>query len=122
MAELPSDVVEDWLIKFETFLQMMDTPESPTLFADDARWRDIVAFSWDLHQKYGGEEVSSALLHYSAEENRDNFRLPEVGSVPVRSTRFGVEVIEAPIDRLIPPERGTRQHSRPVWETAAVRS
>jgi cation diffusion facilitator CzcD-associated flavoprotein CzcO len=56
----------DWLSSFEDALSRQHKDHLHDLFTDDCHWRDVVAFTWDVHQCHGVENVSEELLLRSA--------------------------------------------------------
>ncbi len=44
----PSDLLQDWLVRFDSLLQTGDPTAVMPSFAPDCFWRDLVAFTWNL--------------------------------------------------------------------------
>ena len=53
--------VDDWLASFETALRERDVQAAASLFATDAFWRDLVAFTWNLTTVEGRDGVADML-------------------------------------------------------------
>ncbi len=58
----PSDLLQDWLVRFDSLLQTGDPTAVMPLFAPDCFWRDLVAFTWNLTTEEGPAAIE-AMLH-----------------------------------------------------------
>lgn len=63
MSEVPESVVQPvelivgWLNEFSTALASGDAGQVSALFAPKSYWRDLVAFTWNIHTAHGPEEI-----------------------------------------------------------------
>jgi putative flavoprotein involved in K+ transport len=51
-----------WLSAFAAALRSGSAPDLAALFAEDASWRDFMAFPWDFHHTVGRDETVSRLI------------------------------------------------------------
>ncbi len=58
--------VDQWLGSFEEALASGDGAAAAALFADDAFWRDLVAFTWNIKTVEGPEGVQDLVEHTDA--------------------------------------------------------
>ena len=90
-----SDIVRDWLLRFETSLTSGDREALLDLFATDSHWRDLLAFTWNITPHVGAQAIVDGLLNAQPVVQTWGFSLDLARTPPRRTTRAGVEVIEA---------------------------
>jgi len=90
-----ADRVRQWLSEFEDALRAGDRAELQALFVEEAHWRDLLAFTWNLTPTNGREKIVSRLLLEQQSVQARTFREAEGHTPPRRVKRTGVEVIEA---------------------------
>ncbi len=52
---------ERWLADFEAALRARDVEAAAGMFATESYWRDLVAFTWNLHTSEGREQIAGML-------------------------------------------------------------
>ena len=57
----PQQRTERWLERFEAALRERDVEAAAGLFETDGFWRDLVAFTWNLHTSEGREQITAML-------------------------------------------------------------
>ncbi|NDZ18777.1 monooxygenase [Variovorax sp. WS11] len=90
-----ADHVDQWLCDFEEALRAGDRSKLEQLFIDDAHWRDLIAFTWNVTPSDSRDMVVSTLLREQPRVQAHDFRIAEGRTPPRRVKRTGVEVIEA---------------------------
>ncbi len=90
----PTELAERWLAKFDRALGRGDPSAAATLLEQDGIWRDILAFTWDLHTFEGSEQVEAALTESLATTKPKRFQV-DYQTPPRYVERAGVEAIEA---------------------------
>jgi putative flavoprotein involved in K+ transport len=50
-----------WLSAFSTALAARDTAAAAALFHDDGAWRDLLAFTWNIHTAHGPDAITAML-------------------------------------------------------------
>jgi putative flavoprotein involved in K+ transport len=81
-AGLAHEVAADWLGNLAAALESGSAEALEALFIETATWRDFMAFSWDVSNRIGREELIPRLLDWSAEAGADGFALtPELDPV-----------------------------------------
>jgi len=84
-----------WLSAFSAALASRDRTRIASLFADECYWRDILAFTWDLHTTTGAEAIVERLVPTLSKVAPKALQLAK-GRTPPRSvTRAGTACIEA---------------------------
>ena len=53
---------ESWLGDFTTALAAGDATRLAALFAHECHWRDILAFTWDLHTTSGAAAIAARVV------------------------------------------------------------
>lgn len=87
--------VREWIRTFSAALADGDPSRVSAQFAEEAFWRDLVAFTWDIGWIHGSSNIAQEILRTNAlEESRDWSLAPE-RAAPRRVSRAGREVIEA---------------------------
>lgn len=56
------EIAETWLRALEAALTSGDTARIAKLFAHECHWRDILAFTWDLHTTSGAASIAERLV------------------------------------------------------------
>ena len=88
-------VAENWLGDFTAALASGDTARLATLFAPECHWRDILAFTWDLHTTSGPAAIAGRLAPEVARVAPRGFKLAAGRTPPRTVTRAGIDAIEA---------------------------
>ena len=86
---------ETWLGDFTTALASGDTARLAALFAPECHWRDILAFTWDLHTTSGAAAIAGRLEPEVARVAPRGFKLAAGRTPPRTVTRAGTDAIEA---------------------------
>ncbi|QQS11083.1 MAG: NAD(P)/FAD-dependent oxidoreductase [Rhodospirillales bacterium] len=84
----------DWLATFERALAAGDAAALAAMFAGEAHWRDVLAFTWRLQTTSGGGAIAAALLPTLGSVKPAGFHLPEGRSSPRRVRRAGIDCVE----------------------------
>src|ERR1700712_3813269 len=94
--ERPANAADEaWLDNFCEALASRDAAQVAALFANDCHWRDILAFTWNLHTTSGAAAIAKRLTSTLAYMARRGFSLSPGRTPPRHVERAGVEVIEA---------------------------
>src|SRR5438876_844662 len=76
---------EAWIRKFNDALQRRDYDAAAAMFAPNAYWRDLLAFTWTLRTFKGPEEVRNGLMETQEICEASDFKLegqePTVGEL-----------------------------------------
>ena len=88
-------VAETWLGDFTAALASGDTARLAALFAPECHWRDILAFTWDLHTTSGAAAIAGRLAPEVARVAPRGFKLAAGRTPPRTVTRAGTDAIEA---------------------------
>ncbi|HTR87604.1 MAG TPA: NAD(P)/FAD-dependent oxidoreductase [Reyranella sp.] len=84
-----------WLDDFGAALASGDATRLAALFATECFWRDILAFTWDLHTIAGAKAIAERLMPEVARAKPRDLQLAPGRTPPRRVTRAGTDVIEA---------------------------
>ena len=87
--------VTAWLHAFESALKRGEPTELSALFESDGNWRDVLAFTWHLTAKVGGDAIAQGLLARQPAVAASGFELSTERTPPRRVKRLGRECIEA---------------------------
>ena len=87
-------LVEKWLKQFNVALINNTSNELRDCFSDNAHWRDLLAFTWEITPHEGNLDISESLSFHQRDIKAKNFKLSEKRTKPRRVTRLGVDVIE----------------------------
>lgn len=68
------DQLSAWLRNFEAALARPDIAAAASLFAEQCYWRDLVAFTWNIHTEAGREGVAAMLQATLPRTHPVNFR------------------------------------------------
>jgi len=90
-----TDIVRDWLSRFEASLCSGDREQLLDIFSADSHWRDLLAFTWNITPYVGAQQIVQGLLDAQASAQTSMFALDSSRTPPRRVTRTGVDVIEA---------------------------
>ena len=71
----PTDLFQDWLVRFDSLLQSGDPTAVMPLFAPDCFWRDLVAFTWNLTTEEGPAAIEAMLHERLADVAPKDFRI-----------------------------------------------
>ncbi|NEW69258.1 flavin-containing monooxygenase [Streptomyces rhizosphaericus] len=87
--------VASWLANFESSLNGREASQTAVLFAENAAWRDILAFTGNLRTLHGRGSIEDALKVSVEREDRFAFRISETVSVEhnERTGRPALEVV-----------------------------
>lgn len=81
-AEAALHAAADWLRRLEAALAAGSAEQLEALFTEGATWRDFMAFSWDVSNRIGRDELIPRLLDWSAAVHAGEFALtPELDPV-----------------------------------------
>jgi putative flavoprotein involved in K+ transport len=87
-----------WLARFEDALAARITEGVRSCFAEDAYWRDLVAFTWDIGWVHGAEAIARALLSQADARGRVMLRLSDSHPPPRNMDFLGNHLIEVFFD------------------------
>jgi putative flavoprotein involved in K+ transport len=80
--EVAFDVAAEWLRNLDDALSSGSASSLESLFTETATWRDFMAFSWDVSNRVGREDVVPRLLDWGSAVNAGGFALtPEQAPV-----------------------------------------
>jgi cation diffusion facilitator CzcD-associated flavoprotein CzcO len=108
-----------WLNAFEAALAAGDAAAAAALFAEDAHWRDVLAFGWDIATVSGPAAIQVRLAATLPRTRPHALHLPADRTAPRRVKRAGQEALEVifefttaigPVNavaRLVPDATGT---------------
>ena len=86
---------ESWLGDFTTALAAGDATRLAALFAHECHWRDIVAFSWDLHTTSGAAAIAARVVPAGRRLAPRALKLAAGRTPPRPVKRAGTDAIEA---------------------------
>jgi cation diffusion facilitator CzcD-associated flavoprotein CzcO len=86
---------ERWLSDFSAALTSGDENAITALFGEECYWRDILAFTWDLHTTTGASAIAGRLLPTLTAVLPRNVQLAKRRTPPRVVTRAGTTSIEA---------------------------
>jgi len=86
---------ESWLGEFAAALATGDTARLAALFARECHWRDILAFTWDLHTTSGAAAIAARLAPAAPPKSPRDVKLAASRTPPRQVTRAGTDAIEA---------------------------
>ncbi len=86
---------EHWLNGLAAALASRDESRLAALFADECHWRDILAFTWDLHTTSGAAAIARRLASALDKVAPRNLHLAAGRTPPRAVTRAGTPAIEA---------------------------
>ena len=87
-----------WLDEFAAALEAGETGRIAALFAAECHWRDLLAFTWDLHSVSGPEAIAARLQPCLAPMAPRGVRLAEGRTPPRLVRRAGTEAVEVIFD------------------------
>ena len=90
-----SDAATNWLSSFESALSHSDDSALGTLFREDAHWRDLLAFTWDIKTVSGSSAILAEILPATKTAKPSSFEIDPDRTPPRQVTRAGTECIEA---------------------------
>ncbi len=88
-------VAESWLGDFAAALASGNAALLAALFADECHWRDILAFTWDLHTISGAEAIAGRMAPAATGMAPRALKLAAGRTPPRPVNRAGTEAIEA---------------------------
>lgn len=77
---MPTDAILTWLQRFEHALSSGDRTAALSLFTDDCYWRDMVAFTWNIHTSEGRAEIAAMLARQLPHIQPRNWRMTSAGT------------------------------------------
>ena len=83
-----------WLDDFGAALASGDAARIAALFAEDCHWRDILAFTWDLHTTSGATAIAQRMAPAAGAMAPHAVALAAGRTPPRRVTRAGIDTIE----------------------------
>ena len=86
---------ESWLGDFAAALTAGDAARLGALFAHECHWRDILAFTWDLHTTSGAEAIGARIASAAAGTVPRALKLAAGRTPPRPVRRAGTDAIEA---------------------------
>ena len=86
---------EHWLNDFAAALASRDESRLAALFAGECHWRDILAFTWDLHTTSGAAAIARRLASALDKVTPRDLHLAAGRTPPRAVTRAGTPAIEA---------------------------
>jgi putative flavoprotein involved in K+ transport len=84
-----------WIADFSAALTAADGAGLARLFAEECHWRDILAFTWNLHTTTGASAIVDRLVPTLARAQACSFQLARGRTPPRVVTRAGTQAIEA---------------------------
>ncbi|WP_043360697.1 NAD(P)/FAD-dependent oxidoreductase [Belnapia sp. F-4-1] len=84
-----------WLDEFAAALEAGEAARIAALFATECHWRDLLAFTWELHTVSGAEAIAGRLQPCLAAMAPRDVRLAEGRTPPRVVRRAGTEAVEA---------------------------
>jgi cation diffusion facilitator CzcD-associated flavoprotein CzcO len=84
-----------WLSDFVAALASADVGRIAALFADECHWRNILAFTWNLHTTSGAALIAKRMVPTLARVAPRNLGLALGRTPPRRVIRAGTEAVEA---------------------------
>ncbi len=85
---------ETWLAEFAAALDGGEPGRLAALFAEECHWRDLLAFTWELHTVSGAEAIAARLQPCLAHMAPRAVRLDEGRTPPRVVQRAGTEAVE----------------------------
>ncbi|MCF8534340.1 MAG: NAD(P)/FAD-dependent oxidoreductase [Reyranella sp.] len=86
---------ESWLGDFTAALASADAARLAALFAHECYWRDILAFTWDLHTTSGAETIAERMMPAVSGVAPRGLKLAAGRTPPRPVKRAGTDAIEA---------------------------
>lgn len=83
-----------WLDDFASAVASGDAARIALLFADECHWRDILAFTWDLHTTSGAAAIAEKMAPLCAKMGFSALQLAKGSTPPRLVTRAGTAAIE----------------------------
>lgn len=84
-----------WLDDFASAMASGDAARIAPLFADECHWRDILAFTWNLHTTSGAAAIAQRMAPLCSKTAFGALQLAKGRTPPRLVTRAGVAAIEA---------------------------
>jgi putative flavoprotein involved in K+ transport len=85
---IAQSALADWISAFGAALERNDAEAAAALFEDKAYWRDLVAFTWNIHTTEGRPAIA-AMLQARLEDVQPHTLLPKDGSQEENGTVSG---------------------------------
>jgi cation diffusion facilitator CzcD-associated flavoprotein CzcO len=95
LSDIPDTATaQRWLSDFAAALTSADSAAIAALFADECYWRDILAFTWDLHTTTGAAAIAKRLAPTLNGAAPRNLQLAKGRTPPRAVTRAGTGCLE----------------------------
>ena len=94
ISDVSTEAANRWLGDFASALTSGDAAAVAALFARECYWRDILAFSWDLHTTAGAGAIAARLVGALTSATPHDLRLAEGRTPPRAVTRAGTACLE----------------------------
>ena len=94
VSDVSATVANRWLGDFASALTSGDTAAVAALFAGECYWRDILAFTWDLHTTAGAGAIARGLVAALQSVMPRNLEVASGRTPPRAVTRAGTTCIE----------------------------
>lgn len=88
------EIASEWLACFEDALSKNDATSLCELFGDDAHWRDILAFTWDIGAQSGAQVIASKLVERAQDLKPSGFQIDPERTAPRWVTRIATGCVE----------------------------
>jgi cation diffusion facilitator CzcD-associated flavoprotein CzcO len=88
------ELVELWLAQLDAALQSASRASVASLFAADAHWRDLLAFTWSITPSQGAEKIAGLMVAQQETTRARGFAIAPGRTPPRRVHRAGNDVIE----------------------------
>ena len=92
---METQVINDWLVKFEKSIKEKDIDAILDLFDKETYWRDLISFTWNIITLESKEDISLMLNKTIDKINPENFKIQEMltSNSDVHEARFTFETI-----------------------------
>src|SRR5215212_3428660 len=94
VSDVSAEAANRWLGDFAAALTSADAAAVAALFAPECYWRDILAFTWNLHTTAGADAIARRLVPTLKAVAARNVRLAEGRTPPRAVTRAGTACLE----------------------------
>ena len=92
---METQVINDWLVKFEKSIKEKDIDAILDLFDKETYWRDLISFTWNIITLESKKDISLMLNKTIDKINPENFKIQEMltSNSDVHEARFTFETI-----------------------------
>ena len=88
-------IVEHWLSRFETALNLLNHKLLKNIFIGNSHWRDLLAISGKVKTVTGRNDIANELISHAAEKQMSSFMIDPDRMQPRLAKRSGKKVLEA---------------------------